>query len=233
MADAAVTVDRPAPRDAPDVLMARDVVDAGCAVGESEPCACPGTLGERRCAADGWSACRCPSLDAGAPPDAGEAPDVAVAVPDVVDAPPVDAGPQVYPLDPPPGGLEVRVLFFETCTGQDGGPCGVEPITAVTGATCTRTGSRLNFNLRAGSQITGLVPDYRSNAGASVAVVGGGATQGRNIEVMAGAEVGGRQSFRVSFSAPPTPSVAGVTGVPGRTVSPDRGDVWLLGCEVR
>jgi hypothetical protein len=151
----------------------------------------------------------------------------------VVDASPADAGPQVYPLDPPPGALEVRVLLRSTCTAQDGGPCGFDPVTVATGATCTRTGSRLNFDLRAGSQITGLVPDYRSNAGASVAVVGGGATQGRNIEVVAGAEVGGRQSFRVSFSAPPTPSVAGVTGVPGRTVSPDRGDVWLLGCEVR
>lgn len=167
-----------------------------------------------------------------------DAPDVAVAVPDVVDAPPADAGPQVYPLDPPPGALEVRVLFARTCASLDGGPCDDVAQDTAMGATCARTGDRLSFTLRACSPsgtcatLTGLVPDYRSAAGASVAVVWSAATQGRDIEVTAG-PAGARQSFRVSFAAPSTTSAAGVTGVPGRTVSPVRGDVWLLGCEVR
>jgi hypothetical protein len=169
------------------------------------------------------------------PRSPADAPDVAVAVPDVVDASPVDAGPQVYPLDPPPGGLEVRVLFGVVCPGG-ADVCGVRD--RATGATCVRAGDRLSFSFRACNasrtceDVTGVAPDYRSGAGASVAVVGGGATQGRDLEVAAG-PAGVRQSFRVSFSAPSTTSAAGVTGVPGRTVSPARGDVWLLGCEVR
>lgn len=172
--------------------------------------------------------------------------DAAVAVPDapVVDAVEavedaardagmVDAGPQVYALDPPPSVTEVRVLFFETCDSQDGGPCGAIPITMVRSGSCSRTGSRLNFTLDTGYQITGLFPDYRSTAGASIAVVGGAATQGRDFVIEAGTVAGGRQSFRVSFSAPATRSVGGVSGVPGRTLDPSRGDVWLLGCEVR
>lgn len=169
--------------------------------------------------------------------------DVAVAVPDAPvvdvaedaahDAGMVDAGPQVYPLDPPPSVTEVRVLFFETCDSQDGGPCGTTPITMVRSGSCSRTGSRLNFTVDTGYQITGLFPDYRSTSGASIAVVGGAATQGRDFVIEAGAVAGGRQSFRVSFSAPATRSVGGVSGVPGRTLDPSRGDVWLLGCEVR
>lgn len=59
----AATADAPAPRDAPPT-------DTGCAPGDVEPCFCPGAIGERTCAADGWGACRCPAVDAGAAPDA-------------------------------------------------------------------------------------------------------------------------------------------------------------------
>lgn len=216
-ADAATLPDAPVAVDARgDAVAVRDVPRADVVDAGAEDAALPDVV-----------------LVFDVPQPPADAPDVAVAVPDVVDAPPADAGPQVYPLDPPPGVLEVRVLFFETCARQDGGPCGFDPVTVVRSGSCVRTGSRLNFTLDTGYSITGLFPDYRSAAGASVAVVGGGATQGRDIEVVAGTEVGGRQSFRVSFSAPPTPSVGGVTGVPGRTASPARGDVWLLGCEVR
>lgn len=169
--------------------------------------------------------------------------DVAVAVPDAPvvdvtedaarDAGMVDAGPQVYALDPPPAVTEVRVLFWPTCHSEDGGACGSAPVTTVTSGSCSRTGARLNFTLNVGYNITGLFPDYRSTVGASIAVVGGAATQGQDLVVEAGMVAGGRQSFRVSFSAPATRSVGGVTGVPGRTVTPPRGDVWLLGCEVR
>jgi hypothetical protein len=75
--DAAIA-DAPAPRDAP-------TTDTGCAPGDVEPCFCPGAIGERTCAADGWGACRCPAADAGAAPDVREPLDV-VAVSDVADA---------------------------------------------------------------------------------------------------------------------------------------------------
>lgn len=187
-------------------------------------------------------------------PDAGELPDIVITfdiprppedvqdasapsdTPDVTavaDVGPQDAGPQVFPLDPPPGATEVRVLFWPTCASADGGACGTAPVTMVRSGTCARTGSRLNFTFNVGYEITGLFTDYRNTTGASIAVVGGGATQGRDFVIEAGAVSAGRQSFRVSFSAPATGSVGGVTGVPGRTVDPARGDIWLLGCEVR
>lgn len=81
--------------------------------------------------------------------------------------------------------------------------------------------------------ITGLFPDYRNTTGASISVVGGAATQGRDFVIVAGTQGGAQQSFRVSFSAPPLSGAPGVTGVPGRTLDPSRGDVCLLRCEVR
>lgn len=204
--DASSPEDRPRPVDA-----GSDASDAGADVPDAAADA----------AADASEVSEVSEADA---PQADDA-DVAVA--------PEDAGPVVHPLDPPPATTEVRVMIRTTCHDQDGGPCGFAPITTVRSGTCSRTGSRLNFTFNTGYEITGLFPDYRGTAGATIAVVGAAATQGRDFVIEAGPAAGRRQSFRVSFSAPATPSVGGVTGVPGRTLTPERGDVWLLGCEVR
>lgn len=147
----------------------------------------------------------------------------------------VDAGPVTYDLEAERTGLEVRVLMQATCDGQ---PCG-NPLTVAANASCSRTGSRLNFSLRACGappstfclSITGLLPNLPAATGAAVSVAE--AFTGRDVVVEAGAVARGRQSLRVSFSAPSTASASGVSGVPGRTVDPGRGDLWLLGCPVQ
>lgn len=189
---------------------------------------------------DAGAAPDAPPGDAGAAPDAspGDAPDVPAA--DVVDAGPADAGPQVYALDPPTGAVEGHVLYQRTCASTDGGPCDEMVTDTALSATCTRTGNRLNFYVRACTgprgvclDMTGLFPDYRTSTGATLAIVGGVANQGRDLRVSSGTAVAGRQSFHVQFAATPAGSAVGATGVPGRTVSPDLGDLWLLGCELR
>lgn len=227
---AADVVDAPRPTDAHDAAAGGDVVDAtasvdapladavevdAAAVGDA-----PDVLGVDAAVLDG-------------------AADVA-AVGDVVDAGPTDAGPTTWPLDPPPGAVEGHVLYQRTCAAMDGGACDSTATDVAMGATCTRTGSRLNFNLRAcagprGScvDLTGLFPDYRSSSGATLAIVGSLANQGRNLRIGAGTAAGGRQSFHVQFSAAPTGAVAGAAGIEGRTADPSLGDIWLLGCALR
>lgn len=171
-----------------------------------------------------------------AQPDAQLA-DAAEDRPDVIAV--VDAGPVTYHLDPPPPVLEARVLYQRTCRVVDGGACDTTPTDTAMTATCTRTGSRLNFNLRAcaGSrgtcvELTGLFPDHRSATGASIALVGGLANQARNLRIRSGSVVSARQSFHVQFDAPAS-AEPGATGIPGRTVDSAAADLWLLGCVVQ
>lgn len=231
-------------------------IDAGeplCVAGSVRACPCPaGRKGRERCDDPrvGFGACDCATPDAGEPSIDSGPRDAGPDIPRVgLDTGPRDTGPvdaqgvQSYPLDPPPGETQVRVLYVETCRDRDGGPCADSvPADQTRNASCRRTGTRLAFAFTpcvssipcsGGLSVTGDFPDYRSTAGATVTVVGGGPTQGRDFVIESGSVVEGRQSFRVSFSAPPTSSVPGVTGVPGRTLSPDRGDVWLLGCPVQ
>jgi hypothetical protein len=188
-----------------------------------------------------------PELDTGV--DAGQ-PDTGVDVPTVgLDIGPRDSGPvdaqgvQTFPLDPPPGGMEVRVLYQATCPNRDGGPCISPPVDTAMMGSCSRVGNRLTFSLRACtpngscSSVTGAFSDYRTGTGGTVSIFGGVANQGRNLSLRSGAEtrVGStlRQSFHVQFDAPALAGAGGATGVPERTVDPTRGDLWLLGCPVQ
>ena len=149
----------------------------------------------------------------------------------------VDAGPVTYDLEAERTGLEVRVLYLRTCASRDGGLCSTDapPVTMVQSASCSRAGDRLTFSVRACpfpddcSQLSGMFPSYRNATGA---VVGVGATFSRTLRVASGPIVGGRQSFHVQLDAPPVSGSPGVVGVPGRTVDPALGDLWLLGCPV-
>lgn len=164
--------------------------------------------------------------------DAGR--DVGVDVPRDVG---VDAGPVTYDLEAERTGLEVRVVYLRTCTSRDGGLCSADapPVTVVQSASCSRAGDRLTFSVRACpfpddcSQLSGMFPSYRNATGA---VVGVGATFSRTLRVASGPIIGGRQSFHVQLDAPPVSGSPGVVGVPGRTVDPALGDLWLLGCPV-
>jgi hypothetical protein len=170
------------------------------------------------------------AVDAGQ--DAGR--DVGVDVPRDVG---VDAGPVTYDLEAERTGLEVRVVYLRTCTSRDGGLCSADapPVTVVQSASCSRAGDRLTFSVRACpfpddcSQLSGMFPSYRNATGA---VVGVGATFSRTLRVASGPIIGGRQSFHVQLDAPPVSGSPGVVGVPGRTVDPALGDLWLLGCPV-
>lgn len=245
-ADAGATTDLGAPdagqpdAGAVDAGPADTGTDQGPTVDVGQPDTGPGV--------DAGEDASLPPGDDGSALDAGH--DTGVDVPRVgLDTGPRDTGPvdaqgvQSYPLDPPPGETEVRVLHQRTCPETDGGPCdGLRPIDTATMASCSRMGNRLSFTLRACQgttcfSVTGAFSDYRTSMGGSVSIFSGVANQGRNLTVRSGSEarVDGvlRQSFHVQFDAPASASVTGITGVPGRTVDPTRGDLWLLGCPVQ
>lgn len=222
---AADAVDAPPPTDAPDAA-GGDVVDATASV--DAPLA------------------DAAGVDAAA---VGDAPDVlgvdvavldaaadVAAVEDVVDTGPTDAGPTTWPLDPPPGAVEGHVLYQRTPCPE---PCEGPADTVAQAVACDVTGGRLSFSLRgciAGGgclTLTGVFPSVSSDAGATLSIVGALANQGRNLRLTPGQASAGRRSFRVQFNAPAVPGFVGVTGVPGRTVDPSLGDLWLLGCAVR
>lgn len=220
---AADVVDAPRPTDAHDAGGGADVVDATSSVDAP--------------LADAID------VDAAA---VGDGPDVlgvdvadvadVAAVGDVVDAGPVDAGPTTWPLDPPPSAVEGHVLYQRTPCPE---PCEGPADTVAQAVACDVTGGRLSFSLRgciAGGgclTLTGVFPSVSSDAGATLSIVGALANQGRNLRLTPGQASAGRRSFRVQFNAPPVPGFVGVTGVPGRTVDPSLGDLWLLGCAVR
>ena len=154
----------------------------------------------------------------------------------------VDVPPARPNLDAPRTSVEVRTLYtaIEPRCSSD---CRNVIETTDPRATCA-------VNARAGtltftaygcvgslcSQILASLP-LASGTARSVTVVGpsGQAGSGLRVEVEAGtaytADVR-RQGFRVGFAVPETTPIGGVTGVPGRTIAPDLGDVWLLGCPV-
>ena len=214
-------VDAPAPVDAPDVPELPDVVDVVAVVDAV-------------------------ALDA-ADAAVGDAPDVAVAVadapdvqladvvdaatdrPDVVDVP-QDAGPVLYDLNAVRTGLEVRAVYRRVSSE---GALDCEGAADMT--SCFVSSNTLSFSLRAcGRTFTGLVP-LGTTTGRLVVVTPGAprATNDFNPVVVAGTGVGARQGFRIGVSAPQDEATPGVTGIAGRTVDPMRGDIWLLGCEVR
>ena len=223
-------VDAPAPVDAPDVPELPDVVDA--AVGAD--------------AGDAVAVVDAVALDAG---DAavGDAPDVAVAVadapdvqladvvdaatdrPDVVDVP-QDAGPVLYDLNAVRTGLEVRAVyrqpdrsFTEDCDGP------------VTNASCSVMGDSLRFAFRTCSTSFAGVFAVTSDAGTralSLSTTGAGNFAPR-LRFTAGTARPGspsRQGFHIQFARDIVSPEPGATGIPGRTVDPMLGDIWILGC---
>lgn len=239
--DAAPPEDRPAALDVvavdtPDVNQTEiapmvDVVDAGG--GEDAP--------------DAVAVADVPALDA---PDVvtADTPDVAVAVADVVDvvqladgvsdaptdAPrdtgPADAGPVLYDLNQARGALEVRAVFKRTL--PDGTVTVCDGAVDMTG--CEVSGGALRFSLRSCSlTFTALLP-LGSSTGRVVTVTGGAGSSPVDVSpVVVSGSPGLRQSFRVGVTTTRTTNTVGVEGLPGRTVDAARGDLWLLGCEVR
>jgi len=107
-------------------------------------------------------------------------------------------------------------------------------------------GGNVTFSLRAcveGSSVcldvNGTIPAGSDGGGASVTFRGaGGATlTTTDVHVARGPVYGDSTSFlqsvHVTVRAPGANGIADVTGIPGRTLSPDYGDLWLMGCPFR
>ena len=215
-------VDAPAPVDAPDVPELPDVVDVVAVVDAV-------------------------ALDA-ADAAVGDAPDVAVAVadapdvqladvvdaatdrPDVVDVP-QDAGPVLYDLNAVRSAFAARAIYRRYLgaeTYDDDRDANLSM------STCYVESGTIHFGIVAGATFTGLIP--LAGTSGRVVTITPGAPAGTNDVapvVVAGTPQGTRQSFRLGVAAPPVGATRGVSGAAGRTVDPMRGDLWLLGCELR
>jgi len=102
----------------------------------------------------------------------------------------------------------------------------------VTRPTCSFVGSTIRFDVQAcyGVGLTGLL--YLGDAGApTVSISGGGmGSFARTLRFDVGPSTAGRRNLHVQLAAPPFQGEYGISGIPGRSVDPDLGDLWLLGC---
>jgi hypothetical protein len=129
-------------------------------------------------------------------------------------------------------GTTFQVLFAPCSSGGCGGEVSV--VMAPTSCMVTRASRRVNFSMRAcgarpGDSCAMLSGQGATDTGGPPATVFVGAMSTLTVAVAAGARYFAgatpRQSFHVQFASP---TIA--TGIAGRTVAPDRGDIWLLGC---
>lgn len=163
--------------------------------------------------------------------------DVAADRPDVVavdvprDAGAVDGGPVVFDLEAVRTETSAVLLWGWTCSvGCEGTFCDA----TTTPGDCRLASDGLHFALSRCGSVTGLT---RAGGVGTVTISTGGAPAQSSAVVTtqgAGYMAGGvaRRNFHVQFAAPPGGGSDGVTGIPGRTVSPSLGDVWLFGCRV-
>lgn len=225
--------------DAVDVLVAvdraaGDVVDAG---GADVPVAVADAGLDAPAVVDLGALLDVPVAVADAGVDAG----VDVPGVDVVDVPPadvprdtgpVDGGPRVYDLDDVRTEMSAVLLWGLVCASRDCSNdfCDV----TVTPGECRLASDGLHFGLTGCGTVAGLA----SVGGAgTVTISGGGApAQSSSVATTQGQPytTGGvrRRNFHVQFAATAGAGSAGATGIPGRTVSPTLGDVWLFGCRV-
>jgi len=169
-------------------------------------------------------------VDSG-PADAGsDRPDV-VAVDAPRDAGPVDGGPVVYDLEATRAETSYRVVYRRISKGSGSTTdCDTPP----TATSCSVAGGTLRFSLHTCStDFTGALP-LSTTAGRTVSIfAGGGGSSATTVRIEVGRRIVGspaRQSFHVQIAAPVQNNEPGVTGIPGRTVDPALGDLWLLGC---
>lgn len=155
---------------------------------------------------------------------AGDRPDV-VAV-DV----PRDAGGVVYDLEAVRTETSYRVAARETYPSGAAENCEAPP----TDTSCSVMSGTLRFSVRAcGVYLTGLLP-LSTTTGRVVSIfAGGGGSSATTIRLTSGRRIAGspaRQSFHIQVASAPFQGEPGLSGIPGRTVDPTLGDLWLLGC---
>ena len=136
----------------------------------------------------------------------------------------------LYDLNAVRTGLEVRAVyrqpdrsFTEDCDGP------------VTNASCSVMGDSLRFAFRTCSTSFAGVFAVTSDAGTralSLSTTGAGNFAPR-LRFTAGTARPGspsRQGFHIQFARDIVSPEPGATGIPGRTVDPMLGDIWILGC---
>lgn len=188
------------------------------------------------------------ALDAGGADAGADAVAVgdAVALEDVVDVQLVDAAadrPDVVAVDVPRDGGAVvydleavrtetsyRVAARETYPSGAAENCEAPP----TDTSCSVMSGTLRFSVRAcGVYLTGLLP-LSTTTGRVVSIfAGGGGSSATTIRLTSGRRIAGspaRQSFHIQVASAPFQGEPGLSGIPGRTVDPTLGDLWLLGC---
>ena len=230
--------DPPASRDLPDLVDVQ-VVDAGADAGLDVPQDVPGVdvAVDVQLVDVGTDA---GALDSGT--DAGEMVDVRpvdvvsdrVDVVDVVDVPgdagPVDGGPVVYDLEAVRAGAEYVVSLRQFYPSGSSSNC----VSAPTVTSCSVTGGVLAFSIRAcGVYLTGDFDTAATRPGSLSIFAGGGGSFAPTLRLESGRRTAGgpaRRSFHVQAAASPFQGEPGISGIPGRTVDPALGDIWLLGC---
>lgn len=162
--------------------------------------------------------------------DAGEldaAGDAGSSDADAGDAP-ADGGAVTYDLSRAYAAFEAHVLWLSTCTPGESCSASVVDDPGVP-PDCYIDTMGVHFNV-------GLFGLVAAAPDGGVGTVG----NGRRTTLDVSADVrsaytasGQRRNAHVMFHLNPAPSEHGATGIPGRTVSPDYADVWLLGCPIR
>lgn len=225
------------PVDVVDAAVGFDAVDA-VAVGDAAPDdAADAAVGD---AADAAVAVDAPDVVVGLDVvDAGaDAPDVVVADrPDVVDVVrdtgPADAGPVTYDLNAPRGALEIIGLHRQTISGGGTRDC----VTATTMLSCSVVSDELRFSFRQCSvDFVGSFSVPATTMRALSLAIGGAGHFAPDPRITIGTRPLGttpRQSFHIQYARTVDGPAPGAVGIPGRTVDPSLGDIWILGCEVR
>lgn len=157
------------------------------------------------------------------------------------DAPP-DA-PRVFPDLETNYPSEMFSALYAPCTEREGCVGERSAVTAPTNCRVMRVARTANFGLRvcnpidlACDDLSGLVGIGAGAPSSTVSVRDAAGQTGiaTAVTVTAGARyfVGTtpRQNLHVQFAVSAMGVRPGATGIAGRTVAPDRGDVWLLGC---
>lgn len=159
--------------------------------------------------------------------------DVAADRPDAVavdvprDAGAVDGGPVVYDLEAVRAGLEVRLAFTRVSYTGSRTVCD-----APSAPSCAVRAGEVNFFLNGcfgGNSLTGRIT---TGTGSRTGALDFNGQYLPTLRIASGAVRGGRQSFHVQFAGPVSGTLSGSEGIPGRTVDPALGDLWLLGCGV-
>ena len=143
------------------------------------------------------------------------------------DAGPVDGGPVVYDIEAARVGLEVRLAFTRVSYTGSRTVCD-----APSAPSCAVRAGEVNFFLNGCFGGNGLTGRITTGTGSRTGALDFNGQYLPTLRITSGSIRDARQSFHVQFAGPVSGTLSGAEGIPGRTVDPALGDIWLLGCRV-